>query len=386
VNRFETDLLLIPGPTPIPPPIARVLAEPMISHRGSDFAKTVTSCAEKLKPVFATTGDVLILTASGTGGMEAALGNALSPGDRLLTVEIGVFGRRWAEIARGFGLDATSISVPWGQAADPAAVEEAITGASSPFAAIAFTHNETSTGVTNRTREILEVARRHGLLTIVDCISGLLATEFAMDDWGADIVVGGSQKAFAIPPGLAFVAVSPRGWDAIARSTSSRYYFDLEAARTSGEKGQTPYTPAVGLFRALDVALDLILADGVAAEVKRHAMLADAVRAAIVALDLPLFADPAYASNAVTAITPPEGVEADAIRSDIAKRFSITFSGGQKHLRGRIFRISHMGAVEPYQLLGAIAALEIVLPKNGWDGFGPGAGCAAAEQVFARCL
>jgi len=384
MNRFETDLLLIPGPTPVPPPIARVLSEPAISHRGAEFADAFHASTAGLKTAFGTEGDVIILACSGTGGMEAAIANALSPGDSVVTVEIGVFGKRWSNITRRFGCEVTPVEFEWGKAADPAALDEALRSAPKPVKAVALTHNETSTGVLNPTRELLEVARSHGALTIVDCISGLLATEFLMDEWGADIAVGGSQKAFAIPPGLAFVAVSPRGWEEIESATSPTFYFDLPAMRKTAEKGQTSYTASTTLVRALRVALDLLLVDGLQAIIDRHTAMGAGVRVAVAAMGLKLFSDEAHASNAVTAILPPDGLDPDKIRSDLAKRFSIVFSGGQADLKGRIFRIAHLGPIEPYQMLGALACLEIVLREQGYTAFPPGAGVAAAAGVLGR--
>lgn len=386
MNRFETDLLLIPGPTPVPPPIARVLSQPMISHRGKEFAAVLDAVTDGLRTVFGTAGDVIVLAASGTGGMEAAIANVLSPGSRLLSVEIGVFGRRFRDIAMRYGCHVTPLEFPWGKAADPQVLAEALAEADPPYRAVTITQNETSTGVANPIKDLLAVVAQHGCLSIVDSISGLLAMPFEMDAWGADVVVGGSQKAFAIPPGLAFVAMSERAWEAVETAKSPKYYFDLAAMRASARQGQTAYTPAVGLMRALEVALDLLLRDGVEALIARHAVTAEATRAGIAAMGLKLFSDPEHASNAVTAILPPDGLSADAIRSDLSRRFRVILSGGQKDLKGRIFRIAHLGPIEPYQILGALAALEVVLLDQGHTVFTPGAGVAAAAEVFRRAI
>lgn len=380
MNRYESDLLLIPGPTPMPPAVMRALSEPAHGHRTPQFSKNLESVTGRLKEAFGTGGDVIVLASSGTGGMEAAIANAHSPGDKILVVEIGAFGRRWAEIAEGYGLEVAKLEVEWGKAADPAAVDEAL--ASSGAGSIAFTHNETSTGVTNPTQAILEVANKHGALSIIDAISGLMASELPMDEWGADIVVGGSQKAFAIPPGLAFVALSDRAWKAVESATSPTYYFDLMAMRKSLEKWTTAYTGATTLVRALDVALELLLADGLDASIETHRRRGKAVRAAVDAMGLKLFSDPAYASDSVTAVLPPDDVDPDAMRKDLAQRFSIHMAGGQKDLKGKIFRIAHLGVIEPYQLLGGLACLEIVLRAQGHTAFEPGAGVAAASQIL----
>lgn len=380
MSRFENDLLLIPGPTPIPPPVLRALSEPAYGHRTPRFSKNLESVTARLKEVFGTHNDVIVFASSGTGGMEAAIANVHSPGDRILVVEIGAFGARWAEIASRYGLDVVRLEVEWGKAADPAAVDEAL--ASSGAKSIAFTHNETSTGVTNPTQAILEVANKHGALSIIDAISGLMASELPMDAWGADIVVGGSQKAFAIPPGLAFVALSERAWKATEAATCPVYYFDLPAMRKSLAKWTTAYTGATTLVRALDVALELLLADGLQASIAAHHNRAEAVRAAIKAMGLNLFADEAFASDSVTAVLPPAGIDPDAMRKDLSKRFGIHLAGGQKSLQGKIFRISHLGVIEPYQILGALACLEITLRAHGHTGFDLGAGVAAAEARF----
>lgn len=380
MSRYENDLLLIPGPTPMPPAVLRALSEPAYGHRTPQFSKNLESVTVRLREVFGTDGDVITLTASGTGGMEAAIANVHSPGDKILVVEIGAFGQRWAEISERYGLDVTTLGFEWGTAADPVAVDEAL--ASSGAKSIAFTHNETSTGVTNPTKAILEVANKHGALSIIDAISGLMASELPMDAWGADIVVGGSQKAFAIPPGLAFVGMSERAWKATETATCPTFYFDLPAMRKSLGKWTTAYTGATTLVRALDVALDLLLTDGLEACIAAHHNRASAVRAAVKAMNLRLFPDERVASDSVTAVLPPEGIEPDAMRKDLGKRFGIHLAGGQKSLQGRIFRIAHLGVIEPYQLLGALACLEITLRAHGHGGFEPGAGVAAAQAYF----
>jgi aspartate aminotransferase-like enzyme len=384
VNKFETDLLLIPGPTPVPPPIQRALAEPILSHRGSEFKGILGRVAGGLQRAFQTEGEVILLASSGTGAMEAAISNTLAPGDRVLCVVNGKFGARFAEISERRGLEVTRLAFDPGKGADPAAVAAALDRGR--YKALTLVHNETSTAVTNPTKEIVAAAKAEGVLTIVDCVSGLLAVEFAMDEWGIDIAVSGSQKGLCLPPGLGFVAVRNDGWKAIEAGPTTPYYFDLRAARKSQAKGETAFTPAIGIVRALEVALELLLRDGLEAVIERHRVMAKAVRAAVAAMDLRLFADPTYASDAVTSILPPEGIDPDALRSDLKKRFDIVVSGGQDELKGRIFRIAHMGAVAPYQLLGALAALEVVLRDAGHTTFAPGAGAAAAGAVFGQAL
>lgn len=384
MNPFETDLLLIPGPTPVPPPIQRALAEPILSHRGGEFRGVLERVVAGLKTAFRTEGDVLLLASSGTGAMEAALTNALRPGERLLAVVNGKFGARFAEIAEANGIEVTRLDFAWGQPAEPETVRATL--AEGGFRAVTMVHNETSAALVNPTREIAALAREHGALMIADVVSGLLSVEFAMDEWGVDIAVSGSQKGLCLPPGLAFVAVAPRGWEAIEANTKSPYYFSLRAARKAQAKGETAFTPAIGIIRACEVALELLLGQGIEAVLERNRAMARATRAAALAMGCTLLAAPGFESDAVTAIVPPEGVDPDAVRADLKKRFHITCSGGQDALKGRILRIAHMGAIAPYQILGALAALEVCLRDAGCEGFAPGAGVAAASAILGEAL
>jgi aspartate aminotransferase-like enzyme len=383
MKPHETHLLLIPGPTPVPPPVARALTRPMLGHRAPEMCELYGSVEARMKQVFRTEGDILLFACSGTGGMEASISNTCSPGDSVLVISVGVFGDRYAKIARAYGMDVDVVSFAAGQAADPDVVAGHLAKAGKTYRAVTITHNETSTAVTNDTEALAKVAREHGALVLVDCISGMLCTEFAADAWGCDVVIAGSQKAFMMPPGMAFVSLSERAKAAVAESTSPRFYFDMRAMLKSAADKQTAYTPAVGLFFAADAALDLIMAEGVDAMIARHKRLGEGVRAAIKGMGLSLFADEAHASNALTSILPPEGLAADGIRKHLSSRYDIILSGGQADLKGKIFRIAHMGATTEKELFGALCALELSLLEMG-HACEPGSAAKAAASVWAR--
>jgi len=352
-------LIMIPGPTGLPPEVRAALARPAIGHRGSAFAGIIRDCTEGLKHTFQTGNDLLILTCSGTGGLEAAVVNFLSPGDPVLCVSVGHFGERLGTIAGIFGADVTWLRFEWGQAADVTAVEKALAGGA--HKAVLFTQNETSTGVTNPVAELAAATRNAGALTIVDAISGMGGTEVRTDDWGLDVVVAGSQKAFMLPPGLAFVSISPQAWQAAEAATMPRCYFDLAKAKDALEKGQTPYTPNTSLFFALQESLRLLRAEGRERVWQRHAEAAAAVREGVLKLGLKLFADPQYASNVVTSFLPPEGVDPKQVTDAMLKQHHILITGGQGKLRGKILRIGHMGTVNLEQVTRTLAALERTL-------------------------
>jgi aspartate aminotransferase-like enzyme len=278
-------------------------------------------------------------------------------------------------------MDVDVLAFEWGRAADLAAVAEKLRTSGKQYKAVTVTHNETSTAVTNETKAIAALVREHGALLIVDCISGMLCTDFETDAWGCDVVVAGSQKAFMLPPGLAFVSVSERAKEAMVQSKCPKFYFDLAAMLESGTKRQTAYTPAVGLFFGLETAMELILKEGVDAVIARHKRLAEGVRAGVKATGLKFFMDEAHASNALTAILPPDGVDADKLRSLLSRKHSIVLSGGQGKLKGQIFRISHMGAVSERELLGALCALEMGLREMGYA-CDVGAAAHAAANVW----
>ncbi len=383
VSSRENQLLLIPGPTPVPPEVQRALARPMIAHRGTEFPEVFKKVCRQLQECFKTKNEIIIFAATGTGAMESAVVNTLSPGDHVLCVSIGKFGERWIELCRKFGVEVDTLEYEWGEPARPEDVAQRLAEKGEGYyRAVLFTHNETSTGLTNDSAAIARAAREHGALTIVDCISGILATPCPVDEWELDVVVAGSQKAFMIPPGLAFVSVSERAWEACANSRLPKYYWDWQAMRASAAKGETAYTPAVGLILGLEAALELILAEGVDNVIERHRRLAEGVRAAVSALGLSLLGPESHASNAVTAIRGPEGINPDELRKLASARYGVIFSGGQGKLKGKIFRISHMGAIGERELLSAIAVIEMCLKQLGYA-VELGRGVAAAEALWA---
>ncbi len=360
--------LRIPGPTPVPDDVRDAMGRQMINHRGPEFAEIVTRVTEGLKTLFQTQNDVLTLTASGTGAMEAMVVNFLSPGDRALGVSIGSFGDRFASIAETYGAEVERLSFEWGSAADPDAVAEALERDAS-LKAVFVTHNETSTGVTNDLEAIAKACRRArpDVLIIVDAISSLGSLNCAVDAWDLDVVGTGSQKGWMVPPGLAMVSVSARAWDAFAKATMPRFYFDLGRARDTLTKGQTPWTPAVSLYYALDVALQTLLAEGIEAIVARHQRYGEFTRRQVKALGLHLFADERFASNTVTAVKVPEGVEGAAINRLLREEYGVVLAGGQGKLQGQIFRIGHLGWCTEDDLRGAIDALRQALPRLGFE-------------------
>jgi aspartate aminotransferase-like enzyme len=362
----DTPNLRIPGPTPVPADILEAVGRPMVDHRGRPFAALIQRVTERLKEFFVTKQDVLILSTSGTGSMEAAVVNTLSPGDKVLVVSIGAFGDRFATIADTFGAEVTALPYEWGEAADPEDVRKAI-AANPEIKAVLVTHNETSTGVTNPLEEIAKVVQEADKLLLVDAISSLGAIPFDMDGWGVDVAVTGSQKGWMVPPGLAFIALSERGWKANESARMPRYYMDVGKARDFLQKGQTPWTPAVSIFYGLDVALEKIAAEGMESVYARHAKIGRMVREGVKALGLELLAaDERFASDTVTAIKCPEGVEVAALRRTLEDERGVVVAGGQGKLAGKLFRIGHLGLVSEEDIRDALDALAEVLPKVGY--------------------
>jgi len=352
----------------------------MVNHRGPEFSDLLKEAADALRRLFGTSGDAVILTGSGTAAMEAAVANLVSPGERVVVVSGGKFGERWAEIVPAYGAQAHVVQHPYGTAADPAALDEAL---ASTKAAVAFvTQNESSTGVLNDVRALAEAARSHGALLAVDAVSGLGGAPLPMDEWGVDVVVAGSQKCLMLPPGLSFVAASPRAWERMEASGSPRYYLDLPAHRRALAKAQTPYTPAVSIIFGLEESLRLIEAEGLEAIFSRHRLMRDMVRSGVKAMGLELFvADETAASPTVTAVSGGDGFDAEALRKAAARR-GVVLGGGQGELKGRIFRIGHMGYAGPLDMIAALAAVELALQEMG-EPVRLGAGLAAAQEVWA---
>jgi len=359
--------LRIPGPTPCPPEVLQAMGWPMINHRGPEYKKMHLEITEELKQVFQTKNDLYILTGSGTGGLEAAVVNMLSPGDKILSVSIGVFGDRWANIAKMFGADVISLNFEWGKAADPEAVAKAIK-ANPGIKAVLVTHNETSTGVTNDLGAISKVVKDAGKLLLVDAISSLSSIDLPVDKWGCDVVVTGSQKGWMVPPGLAMVSVSPEAWKAFEKAKMPRFYWDFGKAKKYLEIGENPWTPAVSVVFALSVSLKMMLKEGMNNIFARQARIGQMTRDGIKALGLSVFADEKHASNTVTAVAVPEGADGKKLRQLMQSEHGIVLAGGQQRLDGKIFRIGHLGLVSENDIREVLAALKATLPKVGFAG------------------
>jgi len=385
VMGYKHQNLRIPGPTPVPPTVLLASAKPMINHRGPEFSPLMERITLRLKHFYQTKGDVLVFPSAGTGGMEAAIVNVLSPGDKVLGVTIGVFGDRFITIAERFGAEVIKLSFPWGRAAHPDLIEQLLSD-NRDIKAVLITHNETSTGVTNDLAAIGEVMKKFpDVLYVVDAISGMAALPFKHDEWGVDVAISGSQKAWMIPPGLSMVSVSEKAWKAHQAAKMPRFYWDFSAAKKSLEKWQNPYTPPVSLLYALDESLSIMEEEGLENIMLRHQRIGEATRAGIRGLGLELFADPAHYSNAVTAVKAPEGMDGKLINTMLRDEYNVVIGGGQKDLAGRIFRIGHLGFVSLADILGVLAALEMVLPRLGVS-ITPWSGVKAAEESYAQAL
>ncbi|MCJ7605798.1 MAG: alanine--glyoxylate aminotransferase family protein [Dehalococcoidales bacterium] len=358
--------LRIPGPTPCPPEVLAAMAWPMVDHRGAEYKKMLLDVTGKLKTVYQTQNDLLILTGSGTGGLEAAVVNVLSPGEKVLSVSIGVFGDRWANIAKTFGADVVSLNYEWGKAANPDEIARALID-NPDVTAVMVTHNETSTGVTNDLEAIARVVKGAGKLLLVDAISSLSSLNLPVDDWGCDIVVSGSQKGWMVPPGLVFASMSEQAWKAFDKAKMPRFYWDLGKAKTFLEKGENPWTPAISIVYALSVSLDMMLKEGLQNIFDRHTKLATMTREGVKALGLSLFADEEYASNTVSAIRSPEGFDGNELRRIIRDDHNVVLAGGQRTLAGKIFRIGHLGYVSEEDIKEVHAAIKAGLNRIGFS-------------------
>ncbi len=373
-------LLLLPGPVTVAQPVLEAMARPLINHRDAEFGELLERVKSAMAPVFGTRHDVLVCGSSGTGGLEAALVNCFSPGDVLLSCSVGAFGERFATIARTYGCIVESLETPAGAALDPSALAARLDAdRDRRIAGILLTHNETSTGVQNDMRAIAPIVGRHGALTLVDSISGLGASEFQMDEWGYDVVVAASQKAFAAPPGVAMIAIGERAWTAMDTARIPRFYFDLRRARESKRAGQTPWTPPISILCALDVALMRYHAEGMAAAWERHERYARAVRAGLEAVGFTILSQPDAHSVTVVAAFPPEGVSAATFLKHLRERYGVVLADGQGTLNGKIVRFGTMGDVREGDLLGAIGAVELALADLEVAA-NPGAGTAAAIE------
>jgi aspartate aminotransferase-like enzyme len=353
--------LRIPGPTPCPPEVLKAMGFQMINHRGKEFAELLHNITAKLKQLFQTENDLYILTTSGTGSLEAAVVNMLSPGDKVLSASIGVFGDRFASIAETFGAEVKRLNFEWGKAIDPDVLRKALKD-SPDVKAVLVTHNETSTGVTNDLETVSSVIKEFDKLILVDAISSLGCIDLKVDAWRCDVVVTGSQKGWMVPPGLAMVSLNDNAWKAHAEAKMPRFYFDFSKAKSYLEKGQTPWTPAISIFFALGVALDMLLAEGLQNIFDRHARVARFVRDGVKANGLNLFADEKYASNTVTSVK-AESFDPAKLLALLQNEHDVVLTGGQTSLAGKIFRIGHLGWVTEDDMRQVLEALAKVLPK-----------------------
>jgi aspartate aminotransferase-like enzyme len=379
----DKQMLMIPGPTPVPERVLLAMAKHPIGHRSGDFSQIMAEVTENLKWLHQTQNDVLALCVSGTGAMEAGIVNFLSPGDRVLVGNNGKFGDRWAKMSRAFGLEVEEITAQWGQPLDPEEFRSKLEAdTEKKIKAVILTHSETSTGVLNDLETINKYVKAQGeALIVVDAVTSLGAVNVPIDEWGLDIVASGSQKGYMIPPGLGFVAVSPKAWEAYQSATIPKFYLDLGAYKKATDKDSSPFTPPVNLIFGLQVAIQMMKEEGLENIFERHRRLTQATRAGVKALGLPLLAPDAAASWAVTAVA-PSNVEAESIRAIMRKQFNIALAGGQDHLKGKIFRIGHLGFVCERDILSAISALEATLQALGYEHRTPGAGVAAAAKVL----
>jgi len=370
--------LRIPGPTPCPPQALQAMKKQMINHRGKEFGEILNSVTTKLKQVFQTTGDVFLLTSSGTGGLEAAIVNILSPGDRVLAISCGAFGDRFGDIAEQYGAKVKRLNFEWGKPVDPEAVSQVLR-ANDDIKAVLVTHNETSTGVTNDLGKISSVVKQFDKLFLVDAISSLGCIDLPTDNWHCDIVVTGSQKGWMVPPGLAMVSLSEKAWQAHNQARMPRYYWDFTKARDYLQKGQTPWTPAISICYALNSTLDLMLSEGLTNVFARHSRIAQMTRNGIRSLGLSLLSEDSYASNTVTAVSAVgrkggknDSTDYPAAESqiDVAKltqvlrdEHDVVIAAGQGRLAGKIFRIGHLGLVKESDIKTVLEALAKALPK-----------------------
>ena len=375
-------MLMIPGPTPVPEKVLLAMAKRPIGHRSGDFSKIIAEINENLQWLHQTQNEVLSLNVSGTGAMEAGIINFLSPGDRVLVGVKGKFGDRWAQISETFGLNTTRISAEWGQPLDPGEFKTQLEAdTNKEIKAVIITHSETSTGVLNDLETINKHVKAHGeALIIVDAVTSLGAYNVPVDEWGLDVVGSGSQKGYMVPPGLGFLSVSDKAWQAYETSKFPRFYMDLGKYKKANQKASTPFTPPVNLMYGLQISLQMMKREGLEGIFSRHQRLTNATRAAVKAMGLKTFADDAVASTAVTSVDPAP-VNAEEIRKIMSSKYGISLAGGQDHLKGKIFRIGHLGFVSDRDMLTGIACLEATLSELGHR-ITPQAGVkAAAAQL-----
>lgn len=371
--------LLAPGPTPVPESALLAMAQPMIHHRTPQFSEIFKEAAELLKYVFQTKQDVLILASSGTGAMEGSIVNLYSPGDEVIVVNGGKFGERWGKISEAYGLKVHWINVEWGKAVDPAAVKNLL-DSNPDIKGVLVQASETSTTASHPVKELAAITKDRNCLLIVDGITAVGVVNLPMDEWGIDVLVSGSQKAFMLPPGLAFVALSEKAWKFQESAKCPKFYFDFKKERKNLKDNTTAYTPAASLIIGLREAMKMVQAEGLENTFKRHDRLARATRAAVQALGLKMLA-PDCPSGAATGVFVPEGVDGGKLVKYLRDEVGVTLAGGQDHLKGKILRIAHLGYIDTFDIIIAISAIEMALRKFGHK-VEFGKGVAAAQEIL----
>lgn len=380
----DKTFLMIPGPTPVPENVLQALAKHPMGHRSSEFSAIFKEVTDDLKWVAQTQNDFFILGASGTGAMECAIANTVVPGDKVLSLVIGNFGKRWAQLAKSFGGVVEEMNVPWGEAIDPKALEARLAQDSAKeIKIVTVTHNETSTGVTNDLEAIAKIVKAHGALIIVDAVTSMGVMNLPVDAWKIDVAVSGSQKGFMIPPGLAFITVSKDAWAKYETNKNPKFYWDWKKYKKACEDNSTPFTGSVSLVVALQASLKMMREEGLENVFARHIKLRDGLRAGCKAVGLKLMAADKDASAAITSIWPPEGISVGDIRKGLKNNFDIVVADGQDDFKGKIFRIGHLGFFSQRDLLMTMASLEIVLHKLGHK-FELGSGVAAMQKEFIK--
>ncbi|TMF68827.1 MAG: alanine--glyoxylate aminotransferase family protein [Chloroflexi bacterium] len=381
---FQTQLR-IPGPTPLPERVVRSMNRPMIDHRGPEFAAILAEITAGAKRVFKTKNDLLLLTSSGTGGLESAVANLVSPGDEVVAALCGNFGERFAALAAAYGANVVRLEFEWGQPVDPDDLKVVLQR--HPKAQVVLlTHNETSTGLTNPLRELAQTARSAERVVVVDGVSSISSIDIETDSWGVDVAVSGSQKGWMAPPGIALVSVSERAWAQQAKARSPRFYFDWKEAKSWAEKGMTPFTPAVPVAFALQEGLRMLQEEGLNKVYERHQRLARATQAGLQALGFQLFAQDGYRSNTVTSAVPPPGLDVAALRTLLDTKYGVVIAGGQGKMTGKMVRVGHLGAVAEGDVVQVIWAMEQALEELDIapaDGRGVTAVTASTQGVAA---
>jgi aspartate aminotransferase-like enzyme len=374
--------LLAPGPTPVPPEVLLSMAMPILHHRAPDFIPILDSAKKGLQWVCQTKNDVLILCSTGTGGMVASVNNFFNPGDKVITVNGGKFGERWTKICQAYGLKVEEIKVEWGYSVKPATIEEALKR-DPEIKGVMVQATETSTGVAHDIEGLGKVIKNFGnTIFIVDAISALVAHDIKTDDWGIDVLIGGSQKGLMLPPGLAFVGVSDKAWKMNETSKMPRFYFNLKKERENLAKNQTNFTSAVSLIIGLNESLKMLRAEGLENIFARHARLAHATREAVKAIGCSIYSKE-FPSNSVTAIEAPSGIDGQVIYKNLRVKYGITGAGGQDQAKGKIFRLAHLGYADTFDVITGIAAIEMVLKELGHP-IKLGTGVGVAQELLMK--